>query len=169
MVAGVLFMLINLLTFVVLAFGQGSFGLLVRSIISPLAGVLLVAGLIGLYARQAEATDVIGLVGFLLALFGTVLALGGNVWGNLLAYLGWALFGVSSYQARVYPSAAAVLLIIGAMITAPFSTLTASELSNISVYASIGASTIFNIAIAWLGFVLFTGRTVSAEETNPEG
>jgi hypothetical protein len=165
--AGVLFMIINLLTLIVLGSGQGSGDLLARSIISPIAGVLLVSGLIGLYARQAEATDFIGLIGFLFALFGTVLALAGNVWGNLLAYLGWALFGVSSYQARVYPPAAAILLIVGATITAPFSTLTASELGNISVYVSLGSSTIFNIAIAWLGFALFRGKLVSAEETNP--
>jgi hypothetical protein len=73
-------------------------------VISPVGSALLLLGLIGLYARQSEATDVIGLISFLFALFGTVLALAGNVWGNLLAYLGWALFGVASLQARVYHS-----------------------------------------------------------------
>jgi hypothetical protein len=164
-VAGVLFIIINLITLVILGFGQESFELVVRSVISPFAGAMLVLGLVGLYARQSEATDVIGLIGFLFALFGTVLALAGNVWANMLAYLGWALFGVSSLQARIYPPIAAILLIIGAVVTAPFSTLTVGELGDILVYVGIGASTIFNIAIAWLGFALFTGRGVSAEQS----
>jgi hypothetical protein len=66
-------------------------------------------------------------------------------------------------QARVYPPIAAVLLIIGALIAAPFSTRTVGGL-DILVYVGVGASTIFDIAIAWLGFALFTGRGVSAEQ-----
>ena len=162
-IAAALFIIVNLITLLVLVFGQESFELLVRSVISPVAGALLLLGLIGLYARQSEATDVIGLISFLFALFGTVLALAGNVWANMLAYLGWALFGVSSLQARVYPPIAAILLIIGALITAPFSTRTVGGL-DILVYVSVGASTVFDIAIAWLGFALFTGRGVSAEQ-----
>ncbi len=41
-----------------------------------LGGVLLLLGLVGLYARQSEAAGILGLVGFVAALFGTVLALG---------------------------------------------------------------------------------------------
>ena len=162
-VAGVLFTAINLITLLILGFGQGLSELLLRSVISPIAGALLVLGLVGLYTRQSEATDVIGLISFLFAFFGTMLALAGNVWANMLAYLGWALFGVSSLQARIYPPKAAVLLTIGAVVTAPFSTLTVSGLGSILVYASLIASTIFNVALAWLGFVLFTEKGISAE------
>jgi len=167
-IAGALFMIINLIVLLILSFGLGSLEILVRSAISPVAGTLLALGLVGLYARQSEATDVIGLIGFLFAFSGTVLALAGNVWANLLAYLGWALFGVSSWQARVYPPMAAILLTIGALITAPFSILIAGGGSAILAYVGVGASTVFNIAIAWLGFVLFTRRSVSAEQTHRE-
>jgi hypothetical protein len=167
-IAGALFIIINVITLLVLGFGQEPFELLIRSVISPLGGALLLLGLFGLYTRQAEATDVIGLIGFLFAFFGTVAALTGNVWANLLAYLGWALFGVSSLQARVYPPAAAVLLVVSAVLAAPFSTLTASALGNIPVYVGLGANTIFNVAIAWLGFALFTGRGISTEQNHHE-
>jgi hypothetical protein len=167
-IAGALFVVINVITLLVLGFGQEPFELLIRSVISPVGGALLLLGLFGLYARQAEATDVIGLIGFLFAFFGTVSALTGNVWANLLGYLGWALFGVSSFQARIYPPAAAILLTVGAVLAAPFSALTASEMGNIPVYVGLGAITIFNIAVAWLGFALFTGRGLSAEQTYDE-
>lgn len=162
--AGLLFMLINLITLLILGFGQERSELLIRSIISPIAGALLLLGLIGLYAYQSEATDVIGLISFLLALLGTVLALAGNVWANMLGYLGWALFGVSSLQARVYPRIAAIILIIGALITAPFSTSTVSGFGDILVYAGVGAGTVFDVAIIWLGFALFTGKGISAQQ-----
>src|SRR5215208_4149175 len=118
-IAGALFIVINLIALLSSSFGQGSLGLLVRNVVSPLGGSLLVLGLTGLYARQSEATGIVGLLGFLFALSGTVLALAGNAWANLLAYFGWALFGVASLQARVYPPAAAMLLLIGALIAAP--------------------------------------------------
>ena len=47
-----------------------------------LGGVLLLAGLVGLYVRQSQAAGILGFVGFLVAFSGTVLALGA-VWGQL--------------------------------------------------------------------------------------
>ena len=166
-VAGTLFIVINLTALLSSSFGQGSLGLLIRNVVSPVGGTLLVLGLTGLYARQSEASGVVGLIGFLFALFGTVLALAGNAWANLLAYFGWALFGVSSLQARVYPPAAAILLIIGALIAAPFSILLAGA-SPLWVYMGVAASIVFNGAVAWLGFALFLGRGV-APEHSPKG
>jgi len=163
MVAGALFIIINVITLVILGFGQGQLELLVRTVISPVAGALLLLGLVGLYAYQSKVIDVVGLIGFLLAFFGTVLALAGNVWASMLGYLGWALFGVSSWQARIYPPMAAILLVIGAVLTAPFSALIVSRLGDILVYVGLGASTIFAIAIVWLGFALFTGRSEEAQ------
>ena len=135
--------------------------------VSPVGGTLLVLGLTGLYARQSEASGVVGLIGFLFALFGTVLALAGNAWANLLAYFGWALFGVSSWQARVYPPMAAVLLTFGALIAAPFSILVA-DASPVLMYMGVGASIVFNGALAWLGLALFSRRSVAAEQTPKE-
>lgn len=164
LIAGALFVLVNLITLLVMSFGQGPFDLLIRAVISPLAGTLLLLGLVGLYIHQAEVTDVIGLTGFLLAFFSTGLAMAGNAWANLLADLGWALFGVSSFQARVYPPAAAILLVIGALLAAPFSVLVVGGISDTLAYASVVANTILDIAIVWLGYALFTvERDVSAE------
>ncbi len=164
MIAGALFVVINLITVLILGFGQGQLELLVRAVISPVAGALLLLGLVGLYARQSGVIDIVGLIGFLLAFVGTVLALAGNIWANMVAYLGWALFGVSSLQAGVYPRIAAILLIIGALITAPFSASTVGGFGDILVYMGVGASTVFNVAIIWLGFALFTGKGLSAEQ-----
>ncbi len=135
----------------------------IRSFLGVAGRMLLVVGLVALYVRHSEAMGIVGLTGFLLTLFGLVAGPGG-AGISLLANLGWALFGVSSLQARVYPRIAAIILIIGALITAPFSTSTVSGFGDILVYAGVGASTVFDVAIIWLGFALFTGKGLSAEQ-----
>ena len=138
-----------------------------------LGGVLLLLGLVGLYARQSEAAGILGLVGFLVAFLGTLLV--GSAWfqlfvapffaveapraldaeptgmlalGFVLTFvvfgtLGWILFGIATLRARVFPRAAAILLIAGVLIN--FLPTHFTEL-------------VFNVAVAWLGFVLFTGQ-----------
>ena len=141
-----------------------------------LGTVLLLLGLVGLYAGQSEAAGVLGLVVFLVAFLGTALfsgavwfelfitpslaaeapelaeaelGLAGFVVSFLLVVLGWLLFGAATLRARVYPRPAAVLLIVGALISfAPV------PLSGI----------VLSVAVAWLGFVLFTGRGGPAEQ-----
>jgi hypothetical protein len=156
-IAGALFMIINLIVLLILSFGLGSLEILVRSAISPVAGTLLALGLVGLYARQSEATGVPGLASFLVAFVGTVLAQG-FVLAGLLADLGWALFGVASLQARVYPRAASILLIVGAVGTAVASAFPRGEPGSFLMYAVIGADVILHAAIVWLGFDLFAKR-----------
>jgi len=156
-VAGVLSIVIDLVVLSVLGFGQ-SFGaslLVFRSIAAPLSGVLLLLGLVGLYARQAEATGIPGLVSFLVAFSGAALAQE-SVLAGLLADLGWALFGVASLQARVYPRPASILLIAGALGTGVASAFPREEPGSFLMYAVIGADMILNAAIIWLGFNLFT-------------
>jgi hypothetical protein len=140
-----------------------------------LGAVLLLLGLVGLYASQSEAAGVLGLVGFLVAFLGTAL-LAGVLWfelfitpslatrapglaeaelglaGFILVFLlgvvGWVLFGAATLRARTYPRWAAVLLMIGgvvAFVPVPL------------------AGTVFSVAIAWLGLVLFTGGSGPAE------
>src|SRR5215211_5397672 len=111
-----------------------------RYVLQPIGVALLALGLVGLYARQARATGIPGLIGFLLAFFGTAIVYAGY-WSILLAYLGWALFGASSLKARVYPRLASILLIVGAL-----------------------GTIVVTVVIAWLGFLLFTER---AEEAQP--
>src|SRR5918995_6275599 len=133
-----------------------------RYVLQPTGVALLALGLVGLYARQARATGIPGLIGFLLAFFGTAIVYAGY-WSILLAYLGWALFGASSLRAQVYPRLASVLLIVGAL---------TAQLFNPSVAVGPGASfgwvgalgtIIVTVVIAWLGFILFTERAEEAE------
>ncbi len=141
-----------------------------QQLLGTVGMVLLLGGLIGLYVRQSEAAGSLGWTAFLAAFAGTTLMAGvffaeafttpimaeeahalldiGPPWGFALAYftfaLGWLLFGVATFRARVYPRAAAVLLTIGAAITIlPF-------LPDVVV---LGA------AVAWLGSSLFSGRS----------
>jgi hypothetical protein len=130
--------------------------------------MLLLVGLVGLYAWQSQGAGALGLVGFLVAFAGTVL-LAGFLWastfiapalateapeildagpppGFFLALMtcavGWLLFGIAALRAQVYPRRATILLIVGAVIFAlplPFTTI------------------VLCVAVAWLGFHLFTG------------
>jgi Na+-driven multidrug efflux pump len=131
-------------------------------------------GLVGLYARQSQAAGALGLVGFLVAFAGTVLV-AGFVWASIFiapavateapefldagpppglflalitCALGWLLFGIAALRARVYPRRATILLIVGAVIFVLPLPLTAIVLS---------------VAVAWLGFHLFTGSEGAAE------
>lgn len=135
-----------------------------------LAGILLLLGLVGLYARQSAASGALGLVAFLAAFAGTALAFG-TWWTNAfvapslateapalldagptgalgfgftlsfaLTALGWLLFGLVSLRARVYPRAAVGVLVVGAALT--FAPLP-------------GSAVVLEVAIAWLGLVLF--------------
>ena len=141
-----------------------------------LGTTLLLLGLIGLYTSQLEAAGILGVVGFLTAFVGTALVLGA-IWfelfispslaaeapqlaatelglaGFILSFIsagiGWILFGLATLRARVYPRPAAVLLIVGALVS-----FTPIPLSGI----------VLSVAVAWLGFVLFTGRHSSSAQ-----
>jgi hypothetical protein len=144
-----------------------------------LAGVLLLLGLVGLYARQSEASGVPGLVAFLVAFAGTALVLG-TWWTNTfvapslateapafleagptgvlgaaytlsfaLAAVGWLLFGLVSLRARVYPRAATAVLMVGAALS--FAPLPASGV-------------VLEVAIAWMGLVLFSQKEASVQQ-----
>jgi len=143
-----------------------------------LSGALLLLGLVGLYTSQSEQTGILGLIGFLAAFFGTVL-LAGALWfelfitpalaaeaprlaqaelglaGFILVFLfgavGWVLFGIATLRAQVYPRWAAVLLIVGGVV---------------AFFPVPLAGIIFSVAIAWLGFILFTGRGAPPEQTS---
>ena len=142
-----------------------------------IAGLLLPLGLVGMYARQLETSGLLGLVAFILAFIGTVLV-AGFFWTSafiapLLAVeapellmvrvlpgffrsfivfgFGWLLFGIATLRAGIYPRAAAVLLIFGAVLVVIPWPLT---------------SIVLDAAVVWMGYVLFKGRGTLAE--NPE-
>ena len=62
--------------------------------------------------------------------------------------LGWLLFGVAALRAGIYPRAAVVLLIVGAVLI---------------VIRLLLASMALDAAVAWMGYVLFIGSGASAE------
>jgi hypothetical protein len=143
--------------------------------------VLLPLGLVGLYARQSEAAGPLGLLGFLAAFAGTGLVAGflwtdtfiapelaksapqllemGSPPGRSLSLLvfgvGWALFGLATLWAGVYPRQAAMLLIIGAVI---------STVLNLAFLPVPFGGLPFVAAVAWLGVALFTGWGTSVSE-----
>ena len=143
-----------------------------------LAGILLLLGLVGLYARQSQAAGTLGLVGFLVAFAGTVLV-AGFLWAStfvtpalatevpelldagpppgffpalITCGVGWLLFGIATLRARIYPRWATILLIVGAVIFVVPLPLTGIVLS---------------VAVGWLGFHLFTGGEAAEVRTSP--
>ena len=137
--------------------------------------ILLSVGLVGLYTHQWPAAGSLGLACFLTALGGTVfftgffwanifvapalavgapglLDLGGRFPGffpSLVLYaLGWLLFGVASFKARVHPRAPVIALIVGAALD-----LLAAPLSGV----------VIDVAFIWLGFSLFWERSSSKQ------
>ena len=144
------------------------------SLLIMITGVLLPLGLVGLYVRQSEAAGPLGLGGFVVAFIGTVLV-AGFFWSSafvapilaveapqLLAVrslpgffrsfivfgLGWLLFGVATLRAGIYPRAPAVLLIVGSVLIVIRLPLT---------------SIVLDAAVAWMGYVLFTGRALGRQ------
>jgi hypothetical protein len=113
------------------------------NILKLLGFFLLLLGLIGLYAHQSVEAGTLGLIGFLVAFLGTMLVAGdwwfeafavpylanvapqaleggasgtlvvGGLAGFVLFALGWVLFGLASFRARVFPRWAAIVLIVG--------------------------------------------------------
>ena len=107
---------------------------------------VLMLALTGLYLRQAGAAGKLGLTGYLIAFLGTLLLAGdwwfesfiaprlaavapdvmtGAITGSMavgagatfgLFALGWAVFGIATFRANVYPRPAAALLIVGGLI-----------------------------------------------------
>src|ERR687885_1813443 len=161
-VAGLLFLVDSLINLFVLLAGRDPSTVVASAVVGQIAGAVLLFGLVGLYFRRSDELGILGLIGFVFAFFGIAFSLTGNIWATLLAAVGWALFGIACLQARVYPRIAAIVLIIGALLTALFIALLLGTLSGILGYLAVAASIIFYIAVAWLGFSLFTGRSESA-------
>ena len=151
-----------------------------------LGTVLLLVGLVGLYIGQSQAADLLGLVGFLVCFLGNALVAGavweatfvvpwlawrapelldegpmgwlalGFVLLYTLARAGVILFGVATIRARVYPRAAAVLLIIGVVPVAGWNVLPL-PLPDVLLGA----------AVAWLGLALFRRGGEGARQATP--
>jgi len=147
---------------------------------------LITLGLVGLYTRQAEQAGSLGLIAFLVAFIGTVMVAGVQ-WGAAfigpwlaevapelldtepsgvltagfmlsfaLLALGWLLFGLASLRASVLPRGAAVLLMVGAAL---FFIILLLELP--------GSTLVFGVALAWMGYALWTGAGETTVQPRP--
>jgi hypothetical protein len=141
----------------------------VQSMLTLLAAMLLLAGLVGLYAFQSRQAGRLGAVGFSTAFFITAVMLGDfyantfvtpvlaisvpealdvhnagvlSLWLPLefgFLALAWLPFALSTVRAGVYPRPAAWLLVVGAIFA-----LIPLPYVNIP----------FDVAVAWLGMAL---------------
>ncbi len=137
---------------------------------------LLQVALLGLYAPQQETAGTLGWVGFLLAFLGTTVAffvvlvyafiassvtpddpgfVGAGPPGTFMLYfplfsLGWLLLGVAFLKSPVYPRPAALLLVVGAVLT---------------LYPHPFTSVLFSVAVCWLGLALLMGRGCPNEQS----
>lgn len=74
----------------------------------------------------------------------------GFMLSGIVVALGWALFGVATLRARVFPRIAAIVLIIGALLT---------------VLPLPATTLVIDVAVAWLGLALLSGQRRSASDT----
>ena len=150
-----------------------------------ISAVLLIGGLVGIYAARSEATGVLGLIGFALAFAGQILAAGGTwseafvtpalaqeapelllsdppgivMFANILTFglltVGWLILGAALFRARAYPRAATVLVMFGAVVQA---------LPFLPPAIGVAGAVVFDVGVAWLGFALLTGAGASTEQ-----
>ena len=180
-VAATLFIMADLVALFTVFFQGPADGMILQNIVAVGVGVLLLLGLIVLYGRHFEAMSGPGVVGFLVTFVGAIVALGAFawayslagqgwslffVWASLLSNLGWVLFGAVSLEARVYPRAAAIL-IVGVLLYGVANALIGSGAQNGALAGSLDYvvgvvvfDIIFNASIALLGFSLFRRRSV---------
>ena len=73
--------------------------------------------------------------------------IGDNSGYVLVFVLGWVLFGIAALRAHIYPRSASMLLVAGTLIL---------------IFPLPLSGVIFAGAVAWMGYVLFTGRDEEA-------
>jgi len=147
-----------------------------QSLLTLIAGILLLGGLVGIYLGQAQDAGRLGFIGFLLAFFGTALGVGDfyastfvtpmaaqgapaflddplsvvlQLWSPFsfgLIALSWFVFAVATVRARVYPRAPSWLLLIGAVVA-----VVPFPLAKILFYAAVG----------WKGLRLLRARDIA--------
>jgi hypothetical protein len=142
---------------------------------------LITLGLVGLYAYQAQQAGTLGLIAFVITFAGMLMVFGllwgepflgplvaeqapgllsaepsgalavGSILSLVLFALGWLLFGLASLRAGTLPRGAAVLLIVGALLSF---VLTSLDLPLWSV--------VLGAAVIWMGYALWSGTGAPA-------
>jgi len=169
LLAGILLFVSELVRLYIDFFDPGAYQsvFIIDGYLGVLLGVLLQLGLVGLYVPRANVVGVLGAVGFFLAFTGAWLTtgisfvdafakpsslpegepeefLGPIARFGLSFVLGWLLIGVAMLRSRAYPRSDVTLLIAGVLIL-----LLPLPLSG----------AVFAAALAWIGYILFTGRS----------
>lgn len=149
-----------------------------------LSGMLFLAGLIGLYARQSEAAGTLGLAGFIVAFIGTALQLG-SYWNRLFDVPWIAVEAPGLLDAN--PMGSGVLtvgLMLSTIVFAVGWLLFGVSAFRAGVYPRIptvllmigallllaplpGAGLPFSVAVVWLGVVLFTDERAASGRAVP--
>jgi hypothetical protein len=154
------------------------------------SAILMLFGLIGLYARQVEKTGWLGLVGFVLAFIGTAFVGGiffmvstvtpiiakempalfdqtatpstATVLVIVLGFsLGYILFGIATMRAKVLPRWSGLLLIIGvSFFMISEAPLFDRTLSHLIV--TVG-DVVFGLGLAWMGYALWLEKREPAK------
>ena len=190
MLAGTLFLAADLLSLSISPKFPSSVSLssepyAIQSVLKLIGAALLLLGLSGLHARQAEAARHLGMAGFFAAFSGTALVVGsfwataffapawasvdpagfdagegppGRLAGAFVVsmatfVIGWVLFGVAAWRARVYPRAAALLLIFGSPLA----------LGTLMV-VGFPTGVFFSAAVAWMGYIRWTEKRIPAPQ-----
>jgi hypothetical protein len=150
-------------------------------ILGLVALALITLGLVGLYVCQAQRAGTLGLIAFVIAFAGMLMVFGlswgepflgplvaeqapgllsmepsgalavGSILSIALFALGWLLFGLASLRARVLPRGAAVLVIVGSLLSF---ILTSLDLPLWSV--------VLGAALVWMGYALWSGTSEPA-------
>jgi hypothetical protein len=142
--------------------------------------MVILLGLVGIFAYQIQHAGRLGVAGFLGAFFGTAMALlegrehlfshdfgqgtPAGLWQlmatALVFSIGYVLLGVAVARAGVLPRGAGVLLAIGAPLVAFAPPI------GVQAVIIIG-HTLFGVGIAWAGFALFAQREAPPAEPRP--
>jgi hypothetical protein len=162
--------------------GNSEYGTVLGGSLVLTAHVVLVFGLVALYAAQVEQSGLLGALGMVLGVVGTTLVsgvvlveiagasgaevenvLGAGLPGALallggLAFLiGLILFGAATMRAGVFPRWAGILLIGGDVVFG----LGSFAGSAATIFEIVGAS-ITCVALVWMGLSLLSGGAASA-------
>ena len=146
-----------------------------------IAVMLLMLGLVALFARQSQKMRAFGVIAFVIASIGTMLIFG-FAWALLFVFpgmaaavpafldtmasepgigiaitlflvtVGWFLFGLASLRAKILPAGSAWVVMVGAFL--------ALVLNMMQIPFSW---VIFDIGVIWMGWWLWSERVQSAE------
>ncbi len=164
------------------------------TILIVIGELLLIAGLPGMYARQAEKAGVVGLVGFLFFFVSTLMQGGGGgvtnlfflpwllqnaphlasagpptigiffILAGLLSAVGAVLLGIATIRAGIFSRIAAILLLIGAILN-----FVGQFLGDGVPYVSTISLVLLFGAMLWFGYTLLSDRRIEVVQSTPGG